>query len=342
MKTSMKHKLIALAVAGLMSAPAMAAKVLKLSHNQSESIPVHKSMQFFADKVNEYTNGEIKIRIYPNATLGSQRESLELVQSGTLALAKSNAAELEAFEPLYSVFNLPYIFKNRDHYYAVLGGKVGEEILGASADKGFIGITYYDAGSRSFYGKKAFKHPDDLKGLKIRVQPSPTAVRMVELLGANPTPIAFGELYTALQQGVVDAAENNESALVDVRHGEVSKFYSYDEHVMTPDVLVISTQIWNDLTPEQKEAFQKAGKESMLYQKDLWTEHTKKVIDEAKEKLGVTFVTDVDKPAFEAKVAIMQDELGKTSEKMADLIKQINALSADDNNPSKEEAQSAQ
>ena len=311
---NLKKALLAAAVASL-AFSAQAAVTLKLSHNQSKEIPVHKAK--------EYTNGEVKIRIYPNAQLGTQRESVELVQSGGLALAKSNAAELEAFEPLYSVFNLPYIFKNEAHFYDVLTSDIGEEILNASKDKGFIGITYYDAGSRSFYAGKAIKTPDDLKGMKIRVQPSPTAVKMVELLGANPTPIAFGELYTALQQGVVDGAENNESALVDNRHGEVSKFYSYDRHTMIPDVLVMSTKDWDKLTPEQQQAIKKAARESMMLQKDLWVENTEKVIKEAKEKLGVTFVEDVDTAAFAAKVLPMHEEAAKASPQAADLIKRI-------------------
>ena len=237
--------------------------------------------------------------------------------------AAAATAELEAFEPLYSVFNLPYIFKNEAHFYDVLTSDIGEEILNASKDKGFIGITYYDAGSRSFYAGKPIKTPDDLKGMKIRVQPSPTAVKMVETLGANPTPIAFGELYTALQQGVVDGAENNESALVDNRHGEVSKYYSYDRHTMIPDVLVMSTKDWDKLTPEQQAAIKKAGRESMMLQKDLWKENTDKVIKEAKDKLGVTFVEDVDTAAFAAKVLPMHEDAAKSSEKMADLIKRI-------------------
>ena len=319
---NLKKALLAAAVASL-AFSAQAAVTLKLSHNQSKEIPVHKAMEAFADKVKEYTNGEVKIRIYPNAQLGTQRESVELVQSGGLALAKSNAAELEAFEPLYGVFNLPYIFKNEQHYYDVLTSDIGDEVLNASKDKGFIGITYYDAGSRSFYAGKAIKTPDDLKGMKIRVQPSPTAVKMFELLGANPTPIAFGELHTALQQGVVDGAENNESALVDNRHGEVSKFYSYDRHTMIPDVLVMSTKDWNKLTPEQQQAIKKAGRESMMLQKQLWAENTEKVIKEAKEKLGVTFVEDVDTAAFAAKVLPMHEEATKASPQAADLIKRI-------------------
>lgn len=319
---SIKKILVTTLMTGL-AIGAHAATTLKLSHNQSKEIPVHKAMEHFADKVKEYTDGEIKIRIYPNAQLGTQRESVELVQSGGLSLAKSNAAELEAFEPLYGVFNLPYIFKDVDHYYTVLTGDIGEEILNASKDKGFIGITYYDAGARSFYAGKAIKHPDDLKGMKIRVQPSPTAVKMIELLGASPTPIAFGELYTALQQGVVDGAENNESALVDNRHGEVSKFYSYDRHTMIPDVLVMSLKDWEKLTPEQQDAFKKAARESMMLQKELWVENTNKVIAEARDQLGVTFVEDVDVDAFAKKVLPMHEEAGKASPKAAELIQRI-------------------
>lgn len=324
----MKNSFIKLALVSavaLASIGTQAAVTLKLSHNQGTNVPVHQAMQFFADKVKEYTHGEVKVRIYPNAQLGTQRESVELVQSGGIALAKTNAAELEAFVPEYGVFNLPYLFKDQDHFYRVLMGKVGDKVLSQGVDKGLIGITYYDAGSRSFYSKKPFKTPDDLKGLKVRVQPSPTAVKLVELLGAHPTPIAFGELYTALQQGVVDAAENNESALVDARHGEVAKFYSYDQHTMIPDVLVMSKAIWDKLTPEQQVAIKKAGRESMLKQRDLWNENTKRVIAAAQKDMGVTFVHDVDIAAFKAKVSPMVSEAEKSSPEMAELIKNIQA-----------------
>lgn len=308
------------------SAAAAAAIVMKLSHNQGTEVPVHKAMQFFADKVGQYTNGEIKVRIYPNAQLGNQRESMELVQSGALALAKTNAAELEAFDPLYSVYNLPYLFNSRAHFYQVISGEIGAEILGShDKDRGFIGITYYDAGSRSFYGHKPFRTPADLHGVKVRVQPSPSAVKMVQLIGAHPTPIPFGELYSALQQGVVDAAENNESALVDARHGEVAKTYSRDQHTMVPDVLVMSLQYWNKLTPQQQKAVRKAGYESMMYQKDLWARRTRENIVKAK-KMGVTFIDDIDKAAFKKKVLPMQQEAADSSAKMAELIDRIKRL----------------
>ena len=231
---------LSLALSAGMAFSASAKTVLKLSHNNDKTHPVHISMQYMADEVKKLTNGEVVIRIYPNSQLGTQRESMELLQSGSLDMAKSNASELEAFEPSYGAYNIPYLFHNVDHYYrALLDPEVGQKILDSSKGKGFVGLTYYDGGARSFYAAKPIKSPADLKGMKIRVQPSPTAVEMIKLMGASPTPLAYGELYTALQQKVVDGAENNQTALTLARHGEVAKFFSEDEHTMIPDVLVI-------------------------------------------------------------------------------------------------------
>ncbi|HEY5715267.1 MAG TPA: TRAP transporter substrate-binding protein, partial [Psychromonas sp.] len=260
---------ISCALAAGLSFSAVAATTLKISHNQDRNHPVHKSMQFMADEVKQLTNGEVKIRIYPNGQLGTQRESMELLQSGALDMAKSNASEMESFEPAYGAFNIPYIFHDRDHYYRVLTSDVGEKILAASHDKGFVGLTYYDGGARSFYANKAIMSPADLKGMKIRVQPSPAAVNMIKLMGGSATPLSYGELYTALQQGVVDGAENNPTALTNSRHGEVAKFYSEDEHTMIPDVLLISAKVWDKLPADQQQAMKKAAYDSMMYHKTL-------------------------------------------------------------------------
>ncbi|WP_067582256.1 TRAP transporter substrate-binding protein [Endozoicomonas ascidiicola] len=298
-----KNTLTKLATAVLAVAASVnvyAATTLKLSHNQDRSHPVHKSMQHMAELVKDYTDGEVKIRIYPNAQLGTQRESLELLQNGALDMAKSNASELESFEPAYGAFNIPYLFQDRDHYYRAMNGEAGQQILSASYDKGFIGLTYYDAGARSFYTSKPINSPADLQGLKIRIQPSPTAVRMIELMGAAPTPLAYGELYTAMQQGVVDGAENNETALTTARHGEVAKFFSLDEHTMIPDVLVIGSKVWDKLPEEHQAALKKAADESMMYHKDLWTKMTEESIQEAKDKMGVEFVEVAKQPFMDA------------------------------------------
>lgn len=295
-------------MAAMISFSASAKVTLKLSHNNDKTHPVHISMQKFADDVKKQTEGEVVIRIYPNSQLGTQRESMELLQSGSLDMAKSNASELEAFEAAYGAFNVPYLFKDTDHYYRVLQDpEVGQKILDITKGKGFIGLTYYDAGSRSFYAKKPIKTPEDLKGLKVRVQPSPSALDMVRFMGASPTPLAFGELYTALQQGVVDAAENNPTALTLMRHGEVTKFYSEDEHTIIPDVLVIGEKSWAKLTTEQQVVVKKAANDSMMSHKTLWAEMTEKEIQAAKDKMGVEFIK-VDKQPFVDAVKPMHDK----------------------------------
>ncbi|AZI13838.1 TRAP transporter substrate-binding protein [Avibacterium paragallinarum] len=280
---------------------------LKISHNNDKTHPVHLSMQHMADEVKQLTNGEVVIRIYPNSQLGSQRESMELLQAGSLDMAKSNASEMEAFEISYGAFNLPYLFQDREHYYRVLADQeVGQKILQNSKDKGFIGLTYYDGGARSFYANKPIKSPEDLKGMKIRVQPSPTAVEMIKLMGASPTPLAYGELYTALQQKVVDGAENNETALTLARHGEVAKYFSEDEHTMIPDVLLISLKSWNKLTPEQQKILKQAADNSMLYHKEIWTKMIAEERAKAQKQLNVQFVP-VDKTPFVQAVKTMHD-----------------------------------
>lgn len=311
------------AVAMLMASTAYA-KTLKLNHNNPEDHPVHKSMEFMGERVEELTNGEIKIRVYANAQLGTQRESMELVQNGQLDMARSNASELEAFEESYSALNLPYIFKGEEHLFDVLLGEIGDEILMASKDKGFIGLTYYTEGARSFYANKPIKTPADLNGMKIRVQPSPSAIRMVELLGGNPTPISWGELYSALQQGVVDGAENNPTALTTARHGEVAKHFSVDEHTMIPSVVVISTKVWDELTEEQQKALKQAATESAERHRVEWNKASDAAIEQAKAELNVE-IHEVDKAAFAEAVAPMHEETAAKSEKLADLIKRIKA-----------------
>lgn len=323
-KTFLTQTVASIVLSGILASTAMAAVKMKLSHNQGATHPVHQSMQFFAERAKELSNGDLQIRIYPDASLGDQKDSLEQVQNGSIALAKSNAAELEAFHKAYGAFNYPYIFNDREHYYKVLLSDIGKEILNSSKDKGFIGIAYYDGGARSFYAKKAINTPADLKGMKVRVQPSPTAIEMVTVMGANPTPLSFGELYTALQQGVVDAAENNPTALTLNRHGEVAKFYSMDEHTMVPDVLVISTKVWDKLSDENKKALTQAAEESTLKMKELWAASEKTEVEKA-EKMGVTMVK-VDKKPFQEAVQPIFEKLQKSDPDMFKQVEKIRAL----------------
>lgn len=306
------------------TASAYAATTFKLSHNHSRDHAVHKAMDHMAKEVRKLTDGDVRIRIYPDAQLGTQRESMELMQNGALDMVKTNAAELEAFAPSYSAFNLPYLFRDKTHYYNVTEGAVGEDILASSRESGFVGLTYYDAGARSFYTSKPINTPEDLKGLKIRVQPSPTAINMVRALGGSPTPLAYGELYTALQQGVVDAAENNIPSFSLSRHSEVSKYFSLDEHTMVPDVLVISTKAYDGLSDENRAALKQAATSSMELMKELWAESESTERAKA-EKMGVKFV-EPNKASFVEAVQPMYDELAKSNPELTAIVERIKAV----------------
>ncbi|USD68266.1 TRAP transporter substrate-binding protein [Vibrio sp. SCSIO 43136] len=306
------------------TASAYAATTLKLSHNHPRDHAVHKAMDHMAKEVKRLTDGEVKIRIYPDAQLGTQRESMELMQNGALDMVKSNAAELEAFAKDYSAFNLPYLFRDQQHYFDVQEGEIGERILASSEASGFVGLTYYNAGARSFYTSKPIKTPADLKGMKIRVQPSPSAINMVKALGGNPTPLAYGELYTALQQGVVDAAENNIPSFSLSRHSEVAKYFSMDEHTMVPDVLVISTKSLEKLSEEERKALKTAAKASSELMKELWAKSEEKERAKA-QKMGVEFVQP-DKAAFVEAVQPIYAELKTSNPELDKLVQEIKAV----------------
>lgn len=315
-------KLGAVALFVTLASQAASAETLRLAHGLPENHPVHLAMQRFADLAKQKTKGEIEIKIFANGTLGGERETLEQVQNGVLELTKASASPLETFAPEYKVFNLPFVFRDKPHFFKVVDGPVGSAILGSSKSRGFIGLTFYDAGARSFYAKKAINTPDDLKGLKIRVQQSPTTIKMIQALGASPTPMPWGEVYSALQAGVVDGAENNVTALTTGRHGEVSKFFSLTEHQMVPDVLVISTAKWDALKKPAQDALREAALESFVYQRKLWADsETTEAL--AAEKLGVK-VSNPSKAPFVAKVKSMVDEERKNT-KVATLLDQIEA-----------------
>ncbi|MES3676118.1 TRAP transporter substrate-binding protein [Halomonas elongata] len=313
-----------LAGLGVRSSFSAEARTLRLSHNLTTAHSVHQAMQVMRDRVLELTDGTLSIDIYPNAQLGNQRESVELVQAGILDMAKTNASELEAFDPIFSLLNIPYLFESGEHYYRVLEGDIGRDILGATAGKGFRGLTYYDSGARGFYATRPIESPADLKNLKIRVQPSPTAIEMVELMGASPTPLAFGDLYTALQQGVVDGAENNPTALVTARHGEVAKFFTLDEHTRIPDMLVISEASWQSLSNAHRRALRLAAAESMASQKAAWQRASDAAVSTAKEEMGVEFI-EVDTAAFAERTRPIRDRVASQSSRARRWIEAIEA-----------------
>lgn len=274
---------------------------IKLGHALNMSHPVHLAVERMAELVAEKSGGKLTIKIYPNAQLGSERESIELLQIGSLGMTKVSTSVMESFAPNFKVFSLPYMFRDKEHLFDVLNGEIGQDLLDEGSKFWLKGLCYYDAGSRSFYGvNKPINEPDDLKGMQIRVQASPTSMQMVSELGGSPTPISWGELYTALQQGVVDGAENNPPSFHTSRHYEVAKYYSLNEHTMVPDVLLISTKVWNRLSKQEQQWVQEAATESVDLQRKLWNEAEEEAMRVVKEA-GVK-VNRPDKRKFEEQV----------------------------------------
>jgi tripartite ATP-independent transporter DctP family solute receptor len=298
-------------------------KVLKLAHGLNTEHPVHKAMVFMAQKVAERSGGKMRIDVYPSEQLGPEKECLEQVQNGELAMTKTSSSPMESFVDEMKVLGLPYIFRDKEHYWKVLLSDIGRELLAAGESKGLKGLCYYDAGARSFYTVKTpISTPDDLAGLKIRVQKSPVAMEMVKAMGASATPIDWGELYTSLAQGVVDGAENNPPSLYTSNHYEICKHYSLDEHTMPPDVLLISPIVWKKITAEEQEILQTAADESVTYQRELWAQFEQQSIDAVK-KAGVE-VRQVDKAPFRAKVQDMLKTYDGTP--IGDMIKRIDEV----------------
>ncbi len=293
--------------------------VLKLGHVLDIAHPVHKAMVYMAERVREKSGGRMIVEIYPSEQLGSEKESIEALQLGYMAMTKTSSAPIEGFVPKMKIFGIPYLFRDSEHFWKVMKGPIGKELLLAGESKGLRGLCYYDAGARSFYAKKAINSPADLKGLKIRVQSSIMSMKMIDAMGGSSTPIPFGELYTALDQGVVDGAENNPPSFYTSRHYEVCKFYSLDEHTMLPDILAISTRVWNKLTPQFQQVLQEAVDESVEYQRKIWTEaelNDLKTVEQA----GVKIIHP-DKVPFQTAVKSVWDEFNGTD--IGELIKRI-------------------
>ena len=296
-------------------------EVLKLAHGLDPSHPVHQAMVYMAERCKEISNGELTIEIYPSGQLGSEQQCVELLQIGSLAITKVSAAVMESFTEDFKVLGLPYVFRSKEHSFKVLDGEIGDDLLLSTEPFWIRGLCFFDAGSRSFYTiDTPINHPDDLKGLKIRVMKSITAMEMVKAQGGSPTPISWGELYTALQSGVVDGAENNPPSFYTSHHYEVCKYYCLNEHTMVPDVLIISQKVWVKLSEQEKLWLQQAADESVPVQRKLWAESEKESLEIVKEA-GVTIIYP-DKEPFSNKVTELLESY-RENEKLYDLISRI-------------------
>lgn len=305
----MRHALFGL-LAGAVFLPGAAAAqtVLRLAENQPDTNPVTVAMYRFADLVKEYTNGEVEVQVFSGAQLGQEPETIEQAQAGIVDFTRVNSVGLANVSPSMGAFTLPYVFAGWDHKYKVLDGDIGAEVLADLGDVGLKGFAYMDAGSRSFYTVegKTISSIEDLKGLKIRVQPAPISIRMMELLGAVPTPMNYGEVYSALQTGVIDGAENDFVSYETSAHYEVAPNYVIDAHLSPPALLLMNKARFDSLPTEQQEAITRAAVEASLYEREIMREAN----EAARETVvanGAT-VNEIDNAPFQKAVLPIYEE----------------------------------
>jgi tripartite ATP-independent transporter DctP family solute receptor len=299
-------------------------RVLRLAHTLDTGHPVHKGMAHLAERLEALSGGTMRVIIYTGGQLGSERQTVELLQLGTLDMAKVAGSVVENFIPAMRVFSLPYLFNDQDHYWRVFQGDVGNEILLQGEPYWLRGLCYYDAGFRSFFTReKPIRSPADLNGMKIRVMQSNLAIQTINVMGGNATPMALGELYTAIQQGVVDGAEGNPPTMFASRYHEIMSYYSLDEHSAPPDVLVMGTHTWNDLDEQQRAWLMQAVDESVAYQRRVWNEDEAAAL-RAMETAGVHILRP-DKRPFQDAVARLYT--GLEGSDLAPWIRRIRALS---------------
>jgi tripartite ATP-independent transporter DctP family solute receptor len=287
-----------LTVAALCGPLAAQEIVLKAADTHADGYPTVEAVEHVGKLLSDWTNGRIQVQMFAGRQLGEEKDTIEQTIAGAIELNRVNLAPLNGIIPETAIPALPYIFRSIDHMHKVMDGEIGAEILAAMEKHGLVGLAYYDSGARSFYNsKRPINSPADMKGMKIRVQNSDLFVATMEALGANATPMEFGQVYEALKTGVIDGAENNWPSYESTRHFEVANHYTLDQHSLSPEVLVISKIAWDELSATDKQLVRKAAALSVPVMRELWNAR----VVSSKEKVianGNMVIDSVDKQPF--------------------------------------------
>ncbi len=322
-----KRMFSALAGAAILAAAttgAAAQTVLRSTDIHPTDYPTVEAVRHISKLLEERTKGRIKINVFHSAQLGNEKDTIEQTRFGVIDLNRINMAPFNNLIPATNVPSLPFIFRSVEHMRKVMDGPIGDSILKEFEKHDLVGLAFYDSGSRSFYNsKRPINTPADMKGMKIRVQQSDMFVALVSALGANATPMAFGEVYSALQTGVIDGAENNWPSYESTKHFEVSKFYSLTEHSLSPEVLVMSKRSFDKLSKEDQEIMKAAAKESVAKMRELWDAREK--ASEAKVKAGGAVINAVEKQLFIDAMKPVYDRF-VTDPALKDLVAKIQAV----------------
>jgi tripartite ATP-independent transporter DctP family solute receptor len=313
----------AAALVAVMTATPAASLEIKTSDVHPADYPTSVAILYMGELLSKWTNGRITVNLFPSMQLGGEKEALEQTQLGALEMARVSVGVVGPIIDDFNAFNLPYLFRSVSHMNNVVDGEIGTELLNRLEDAGLIGLGYMDGGSRSFFVKeKPIMKPSDLAGMKIRVMQNPMFVEMVEAMGGAGVQIAYSELYTALQTGVVDGAENNPPSYRTERFYELATYYTLDEHLMVPEIFVFSKKVWDTLSLVDQQLIRKAAALCVIKQRAEWAAREKSAMD-ALIEAGVTIISDVDKQPFIDATEPLRQKYGA---KYADLMARVQAV----------------
>ncbi|CTQ34741.1 TRAP transporter substrate-binding protein [Jannaschia rubra] len=297
---------------------------LRSADTHPEGYPTVVAVERMGEMLTERSSGRICVEVFPSAQLGEEKDTIEQTQFGVIDMNRVSLGPFNNIVEETQVVSLPYIFRSVEHMHDVMDGPIGQEILDAFEAHDLVGLAFYDSGSRSFYNsEKPITSIEDLAGMKFRVMQSDIFVDMVDALGANATPMPYGEVYSSIQTGVIDGAENNWPSYDSSGHFEVAKYYTLDQHLIVPEVLVMAKSSFDALSPEDQEMVRQAAKDSVPVMRELWTEREAESEQKVRDA-GVEIVTDIDKtPFIEAMVPVYEKYV--TSDKLKDMVERIQA-----------------
>lgn len=314
-----------LIVAGALAMAVVQARDFRGAIVHPVDYPASLAMKHMGEQISTATKGKYGVKVYGSSTLGSAKDAIEQVKIGAIDMTWISASDVNQMLPETVIPNLPFVFRDIQHFRKVMYGPVGDDLLASFEKVGFVALAAYEAGSRSFYAKKPIRTPADMKGLKVRVQPADMWLTMIQSMGASPMPLPYAELYTGLKTGLVDAAENNYPSYETAKHYEAAPVFSETQHVMVPEMLIFSKKIWDTLSKEDQAIIRKAAKDSVPHYVKLWSAK----MEDAKKSLkgyGVTFVEreEIDHKAFAASQRVVWDKYANTPELKALLEKIVN------------------
>ena len=315
--------LAGVALASLLGVSAAGAQtLLRSSDTHPDGYPTVEGVKAMAAEVKEKTQGRICIEVFPSSQLGEEKDTIEQTQFGVIDMIRASFGSFNDIVPITQTVSLPYLYKSDEHLHKVMDGPIGQEIAKGFEEHGLVPLAYYDGGARSFYNaKKPIKTVEDLKGLKFRVMQNDVFVDMMTALGATATPMPYGEVYSSIQTGVIDGAENNFPSYDSSGHAEVAKYFTLDQHLMVPELVAVAKTSWDKLSPEDQAIMREAAQNSATLQRRLWAEQEKASEDKV-AAAGAEIIKDVDKTAFIEAMAPVYEKYVTTPE-ARDLVKRI-------------------